>query len=55
MQFFAIQAQDKYCLNYTAILIAPNLKGRIFAVRQVLRDQLLQNPPGWEHSKGMRL
>ncbi len=27
----------------------------VYLRRQVLHDQLLQNPPGWEHSKGMWL
>jgi len=32
-----------------------NTKKIVYLRRQVLHDQLLQNPPGWEHSKGMRL
>ena len=30
-------------------------KKTIYLQRQVLHDQLLQTPPGWEHSKGMWL
>ena len=42
------------CNEYARLLLR-KYKKIVYLQRQVLHDQLLQNPPGWEHSKGMWL
>jgi hypothetical protein len=43
-----------YFANILKIYLQTN-NFKLSLQRQVLHDQLLQNPPGWEHSKGMWL
>jgi len=44
-----------YNTNLYVQLRLQKYKKIVYLRRQVLHDQLLQTPPGWEHSKGMWL
>ena len=44
-----------YNSNLYVVLGLQKYKKIVYLRRQVLHDQLLQTPPGWEHSKGMWL
>ncbi|KUJ62779.1 hypothetical protein AR687_05115 [Flavobacteriaceae bacterium CRH] len=54
LYFFIVKNLNKPI--YDDIFIATKLlqkyKKIVYLHRQVLHDQLLQTPPGWEHSKG---
>lgn len=41
-----------YNLILLVTMLLQKYKKVVYLQRQVLHDQLLQTPPGWEHSKG---
>ncbi len=45
----------QYTTQMNMFLLLRKYKMFVYLQRQVLHDQLLQNLPGWEHSKSMRL